>query len=384
MNILINFIPIKKGGGQQVATAFIKALAGFKTNTDNYYFLVTQNTFVDKLLTDFKFGNVFRVGGGNISRFKFEFFEIKRLVKLYKIDGIFTMFGPDLPKISVPSVVGCAYSNIFYPEVDFWEGFPLYKKVLLNLIDRYRKKRTFQADGIIFENEAMQKRAEKFFRYPLCKTAFIKPSINRPTSDDFPSSDFIKKSKKLPSGQKVLMLSGWHKNKNISQVPFILNELKLNGIIDFYFIITISPDHVESKKLLKIAKDLDVSENILLIGSILPTDIPFLYSKVDYILLLSLLESFSNNIIESWTFKKPLLISNLEWSRSICKDAAEYVDRDDPRNIALHLIALSNDKNRQIYLIENGENELKTYPTVVQRVIEQLNFFKKIVYEAKC
>src|SRR3982751_1202619 len=103
MNILLNFIPIKKGGGQQVATAFIKTIK--EINTDmQFVFLATEGTFAARLLAEYKFNNVILVKNSKRSRLLFELLSLKKIVKAQKIDGIFTMFGPDLPRSGVPSI----------------------------------------------------------------------------------------------------------------------------------------------------------------------------------------------------------------------------------------------------------------------------------------
>ncbi|MEO6981441.1 MAG: glycosyltransferase [Mucilaginibacter sp.] len=381
MNILLNFIPIKKGGGQQVATAFIKTIKEIGTDMQ-FTFLVTAGTFAANLLADYKFDNVILVKNSKRSRLLFELFSLKKIIKAHKIDGIFTMFGPDLPKSGVPSIVGCAYSNIFFPEIDFWGAASFYKKKVFELIDSFRLKRTLQADGIIFENKAMQSQAEKLYEYPLNKTVFIKPSILPLNAFDSPSSEYLKQTEKIPGVFNALILSGWHKNKNINQVPFILSELKKLGITNISFVITVPPLHPESVTLMNTATALGVAGNIHLIGPVLPTDIRFLYEKIDTVLLLSLLESFSNNIIESWTYSKPLVISDLEWAKSICNEAAVFVDRNNAVEIALQIKKLYEDKEWYKKMQENGRKELATYPSAEQKVLSQLEFVKKIIHEA--
>ncbi len=383
MTILFNFLPIKKGGGQQVATSFIKVLYELDGETSDKVILVTADTFMDKLVTSIGYKNVIRIKNSFISRFMFEYFGLKKVIATYKVKGIFTMFGPDLRKVKLPSVVGCAYSNIFFPEVDFWKGWSIHKRVMFSLIDRFRLKRTLQADGIIFENEAMQRRVHQLYKYPLSKTVFIRPSVS-PVHDIIKASDeFVKKTEDLFGKFTILILSGWHKNKNMDKVPDILHELALLGIKDVSFAITVSPEHPESQAMMSEAERNGTSHNIKLIGTVLPTDIKFLYEKIDIVLLLSLLESFSNNIIESWTYKRPLLISNLDWAKSICKEAAVYVDRDDVSAIARKIKDLKDNSELYNKMVESGTRELVTYPTPKQKVEQQLDFLTRIIDESR-
>ncbi|MPM67736.1 hypothetical protein SDC9_114660 [bioreactor metagenome] len=56
MRILINFSPIKKGGGQNVALNFIKSLFEDKNiqNKDDYIFLTVKNSPIHLLLEKYK------------------------------------------------------------------------------------------------------------------------------------------------------------------------------------------------------------------------------------------------------------------------------------------------------------------------------------------
>ena len=84
----------------------------------------------------------------------------------------------------------------------------------------------------------------------------------------------------------------------------------------------------------------DVEDRITVLGPVKKTELRALYQNIDYVFLLSKLESFSNNIIESWFFKKVLVISDKEWSNAICKEGALYVDRDNPLGIVEKILAM--------------------------------------------
>jgi len=184
--------------------------------------------------------------------------------------------------------------------------------------------------------------------------------------------------KKEKNEKYGLFLCGWHLNKNIMLIPEIINELKLLTP-NFKIIITASPDNSKIYKKFKEKVDLlGVGEYISLIGNVKKEHLKSLYEQVDLIFLLSKLESFSNNIIEAWHFRKPLLISNEEWSRSICNDAAVYVDRLDARQIAKEAHSLFNNLEYQRDLIEKGMKETESYPSVYERTKQELSYVEEI------
>lgn len=106
--------------------------------------------------------------------------------------------------------------------------------------------------------------------------------------------------------------------------------------------------------------------------------LPELYNETKFVLLLSKLESFSNNIIEAWRFKRVLVITDSEWSRSICNEAAFYVNRDSPKDIAEAIFKLSKDNELQRSIISNGLSEIEKYPTIAERMQIELAFLKLI------
>lgn len=377
MNILINLIPIKKGGGQQVATNFVDQVVGI--NEFTMVFLVTENTYIHQLLVEKK-ANVVAVKNNVFKRFVFQYLKLGQIVKENGIDLIYTMFGPGLHNKNVISITGCAYSNLFFPEIDFWTGYSFLQKLKLKMIDRYRLKSTLKSDAIVFENEAMQRRASTLFKYPLKRTKLILPSISeyRVIED----AGFQKRLSAINvTNFNIVLLTGWHRNKNIEVVPHVLLELKKQNCTDVSFVITVPENHPMSQLLKKAAKELNVEERILFLDSVAPHHVPLLFNKIDGVGLFSLLESFSNNIIEAWHFKKPLFISDEEWSRAICKNAAVYVDRNSAKDIAAKIMAYRNDGPYKEKLELNMKEILKEYPTPKEKVAMQLEFIKKVYNE---
>lgn len=375
MNVLINLIPIKKGGGQQVATNFV--IQTLKRRDVVPTFLVTEGTNIHRLLEKEK-SNLVIIKDSIRHRVAFQLLELNNVIEKYEINIIYTLFGPGLHSSKVKSVTGSAYSNIYFPEIPFWEEYPIVQRIKRSIIDRYRLKSTLRSSAIIFENESMLRRAHSLFKFPKEQTIYIPPSISEHTSTE-PSASFIKRLGAINKDQyNILILSGWHKNKKIESIPYILSELNKKGEKDVRFIISVDPDNIQSIKLMEKARELGVEGQILLFGSVKPEEVYPLFEKIDSVMLLSLLESFSNNIIEAWNFQKLLFISNEEWSRAICKDGAVYVDRNDVFDISDKIIKFKTDSGLRNNIISNSINIFQTYPTPEEKVNIQIDFLKKI------
>jgi hypothetical protein len=87
-----------------------------------------------------------------------------RLLQAYvrnnSIDIVYN-YAPVLPVKGVPQVVRSVYSNLYFPEIDFWKDYSVFQRIKKSLIDKMRLKGTFKADGLIFENESIGEIAKK-------------------------------------------------------------------------------------------------------------------------------------------------------------------------------------------------------------------------------
>src|SRR5690606_17960588 len=87
-------------------------------------------------------------------------------------------FGPIIPRLKIPQVVRSVYSNLYYPEIDFWNEQSRSTRLKKNIIDKLRLKGTLAADGLIFENKGMQGRVSKLYGYDLNRTLYVEPSVS--------------------------------------------------------------------------------------------------------------------------------------------------------------------------------------------------------------
>lgn len=376
MRLLINLSTLKKGGGQNVALNFLKELINNKYSTQDYFFLVVDNSPIHHFLKNNNQQNILLTSSSPIKRIIKELFFVFKLKKL-KIDIVYTYFGFALWSKKIPQVCGVAVSNIFFPEIKFWEG-NIIQLSIRNLIDKYRFYGIKNATALIFENRVMEERSHSLFKIPVIKTMFIPPSF---------SSSFDQEVLDVPElnnrNVKLLLLCGWQLNKNILKVPEIAYYLKkLN--CQFQFVITAPNDNSKIHKKFKSLLDkFKVHDMISIIGPVKKEQLYSLYNQINFVLLMSKLESFSNNIIEAWHFHKPLVISDEEWAHSICENAAFYVNRENAQEIAGSIEYLVSNKSIQSELIEEGLKQINNYPSVTDKTRQEISFIEKIFNEYK-
>jgi hypothetical protein len=368
MKVLMNFLPVRAGGGQQVASNFAKTIK------DNNYghewlFLVGANTELEELAIKLGLDYVSRPFA-YIKRFYFENFKIEEFIETHKIDIIYH-YAPTYKKLKVPQVIRSVYSNLYYPEIDFWGNYTGFSKLKKQAIDHFRKIKTFAADGIVFENPDMLERAVKNHDFPRNRTIYVKPSVSK-------FADVPARSVGTSKTHKILLLSSWHPNKNIGILPEVAKVLVNKKITDFCFVISIAENHPEIVKLLEVINRDQLREHFSFIGKVNVESIPAVVKSVDAVMLLSKLECFSSNVVEAWHFNKLLIISNLSWASSFCQDAALYVDRDSANDIAAKVEMMITKGEEMDAIIDKSQKLYADFSTPVSKVSMQVKFLEEI------
>ncbi|PZV81473.1 glycosyltransferase involved in cell wall biosynthesis [Algoriphagus aquaeductus] len=371
MKILINLATLKNGGGQNVGLNFVKCLIIEHYDLSEFLFVVSSGSLIEEELSKCRYIDIISVSKNPLKRMAFELFRGKKIIKKYNIDIIYTLFGLGLYPKCCLQVSGSADSNIFFPDINFWEGYTGFSRIKKIIVDKYRIYALRRAHSIIFENELILEKAIELFQ--LENVFFSKPSIN----PDFPCDplEFPFISSEFKIG---LFFCSWQKNKNYMLIPEILHEFKNRGI-KFHIVITAPKSDLKSYNefILKI-NSFNVSDLVTVLGPVKKTQIKALYEKADYVFLLSKLESFSNNIIESWFFKKVLVISDEKWANAICKEGALYVDRDNPLDIVEKIQSLERSSKQKSSIIAKGNQILKTYPSIKEKVELELKYIRSL------
>lgn len=367
LSVMINFGPLKKGGGQNVALNFLDCLFRKEHEDIEFHFVVCEKSTIYGVLNRSVYSDRLVVVSDNpLKRIFQELTVLKRYIATNDIKVLYSYFGYAFVGHDVLQVSGSADSNLYFPEVDFWEGEGLLGRLKRWLVDSYRVYGLKASDAVIFENEAMYKRAGYLFGIE--EKTLILPSIN--ISKEHDSVGFLPKKNKVT----VLFFCGWQRNKNVLIIPKLVSFAKSKGI-SLEVVITATDDGSEvSKSFYDLVDKYSVHESINCIGTVTKSQIPDLYSKIDFVCLLSKLESFSNNIIESWYFRKPLIVADEEWSRAICGSAAVYVNRDSVSSIVSSIDRLNSDFDLYESYIDKGGLKLKSYPTVDERLNQEINY----------
>ena len=357
--LIVNLMPIKSGGGGlQNALSFISVLP----ESDAYLFMIGSNSSIRDALKQRGFLYV-QSKGGWVGRL---LLELKVRFVFPKNTICFTYFGPPpLGGINhFYNVSGFAYSNILHPEVDFWSGYSIGVRQVKSFVDSLRRWACFSSDELIFETQFLLERARRVPQLsnkvlhcvPVAPSVFIDngllPAVYKP--------DTYAGKKRL----KILYISGPHRNKRIECIVTIINCL-LNKGVRPQVVLTL-PDSKYTVSLFDHFSSSGVLEYIDNIGMVPPTRIQDLYNDCDVVINLARLESFSNNFVEAWASRKPLLVADAGWSRAACKSSALYVDPCSKLSVEVAIKELFDDSTRAS-VIRNGMRSLSNMPSHVEK-----------------
>jgi glycosyltransferase involved in cell wall biosynthesis len=378
VTFVLNFLPLKSGGGVQVGLDFI-AQAKRLAQDRQWYLVASAGTPLAQVRETENMRMLKIVPPGVRARLWFEFNGCRPLVKALKPAAIYTQFGPQWPGATgAASVVGCAYSNLCYPEVDFWRRLPAAQRTFRELVDVGRRRRLQQADAVIFETEDLAERGVRHLQLDRRRVHVVRPSVSSLVTGEGHHADTAERALQIPGGFRVLLLSVYNPNKNFELLPRIAHALcKHAGDRDTIFVLTLPHEAPQLRAILRLATQLQVENRLYNFGPVPHAGCADLYRACDAVILPSQLESFSNSIAESWTMGKPLLISDLPWARSLCGRGAIYFRYDDPLEAAARITELRADMAYRESAVQAGYLQLASYPSSERRFLQYLEILER-------
>ena len=295
-------------------------------------------------------------------RLMFEKFTLFKLYKKYDVKIVYTFFGAGLPHPpNILSLVSVAYPIICYDDSPYWKHVPLKLKIKQTLINNLRISRLKKADKIIVETTIMRDRLQKVLENN--KKDYI---IQPPAPTDFINYE---KSNVLEKRSETvfLFLSGVARHKNLWRLPELASRLSTFNF-NFKFLITATEssfvavlDSSQNEFYLK------TKEHFSFCGVLQPDEIQQAYMKSDFLVSLSDLESFSNNYMEAWKVGIPLIVSDRDFSRSICQQSALYIEPHDSDMCSKQIFDFINDFEKIEKNIKHGRELVGLLPTTFQK-----------------
>lgn len=368
MNLIIDNSNLFAGGGIQVAISFLKDLKSL--NFDHTYHVI-QSPNMAKAFGEVDFPNNFKfykLSENAAFSKKTRIQQVKSLEDKIKPDCIFTVFGPSYHKSNHPKLVGFAIPHIIYPNSPYFKKLSIKDKLYSKLL-AYFKSYCFKkySDALVFETQDAANIYKE--KYSFDKHVFV---ANNTLNEIFHSPDEWQKIPlHLNNTFNIVYLTANYPHKNLTIIPSIIDILtnKFN-FHNFKFILTVDRDELKFPD--------HYNQYIKYIGKVNINQLANIYKQSNIAFIPTLLEVFSATYLEAMFMKKPIITSDLGFSRDICNNSAYFCEATSPTAYAEAIINLYNNPEKGKDLIEKGEINLKRFGTSLDRTRKYLNFMEQI------
>lgn len=370
--IVLNFTRVVHGGGVQNALSFLENLEIIEKK-EKFVLVVDEKSELFSRFEESGF-QVFWV-----SQYAMDFF----CRKYFERDQIcFTFFGPPwlMSYKYLINICGVAYSNLFYPEIDFWKYFNYAKKNIKKVKDYLRFFQLALSDYWIFETEALANRAVNLAKYPSDRVGVVRMSPSSLISSERVKPEWRSEfEKKFDVGSyRLLFLASANPNKRIINIAPIISRISQKYHLDFKIeVITTLDSQSTYYSLIYDEFCFHGIEKALINLDFVPYEkVSSLISCCNAMCLFSVLESFSNNMVEAWKMKVPLIATDSDWSRSEAGEAALFVNPEDINASADLIYNLMTEKKKIADIVNSGVKKLKEFPTSKEKTQLYVDFLE--------
>jgi len=317
MKLIVNVSRVVSGGGQQVAISTLDFL--IKDLDFSIIIFAQEKSKIEKNFINCKNVKVYSIDKDLfLSKL-----QMIRLIKFKYSKAVILNFGPVVPFINNYQIVRSVYSNLFYPEIDFWSDIKSnIRKLQKKIKDYFRLQGTLRADLIWFENKDMMNRCITIFQKSKKNVFYCAPSY----STDF-NYENISDHNKL----RIFYPATPYPNKGIDILKEVALECQKQQINYVKFILTFNKK--DKPGFTNFIVEHNLNSYFEFTGILDNKRLNTEYSKCNGVLLLSKLECFSSSVIESAFFKKPIIGSDLSWLRMQLDNEGVFVDRENPISI---------------------------------------------------
>ncbi len=302
----------------------------------------------------------------------------KDLIKLEKRinpDVVFTTSGPSYWRPKAPHLLGFNLGHYVYQDSPFFQVINLSDRIVWK-IKEYMHKFFLRrdADAYIVQTDDVNKRLRRWIKNENVYT------VTNTASHFY--SQVNNHDKKLPLKNenefRFLIFTSYYRHKNLEILHALIRELDENIKHRIKFILTLQD--IEFNRLFP--ENSKSRHNIINIGPIPASEGPSLYKECDALFLPSLIECFSANYPEAMMMGKPIVASDLSFSRDICREAALYYSPLDAKDAARKICRMVESEKIRNHLIEEGYKRINEFDNAQVRAKKIINLCEKLLLKS--
>lgn len=382
MRILIDACLCSKGGGVQVALAFIENIS----KDQNFEVVCIVNSEIDKQLNNFTKDEIEHYYVEKVEPIYKKISQGKRIAEIekrHKPELVFVVFGPSYWRSEAPCIQGFALPLMVYEDTrsfiyknDLTSRF--YQKLL-----NYFKARMFKknADYAVVETQTFKHRLSSFMNFDDSKIFVVENSFN---SNFLIDSDDHNKTLCQSDLLNIFIPSAYYPHKNLDILVDVAYFLKNDFNLKLKFNFLINKESENWENIILLAKYKNVEEFFSTYGVVPNAKMKGLYIINDFVLLPTLAEASTAVYPESFISQKVLLTSDIDFARELCGNAAVFFDPLNAYDIAEKIVATFKDQELQAQLIHNGLVRVKnTYLSPEQKWLKQKSMLLNLIGNLK-
>jgi hypothetical protein len=353
-NILVNFSKANEGGGKNILDNFL-ANSKYLDSQNVYYIITPSYTAYSK----YNSPNIFII---EISKFWLKnlfflalyYYYYKKFIKQHKIDLVLN-FGDVIIPTKIKQIYYFDWAYAVYSEDYIWQRMGIFdralRKIKVMLIDRYIK----DVSLVYVQTTNMKNRLAA--KYNLNKIYVIGTPVEITNAKIDP--EYYPKN--LSNKKKMLYPASFSPHKNFEIILDLALEIKMKCLP---YVIFLTIDESISKKFIENIKLNQIEKQIVNLGKLDRSQIYSAYLGADAIFMPTLLESYGLPYFEAMYFKKLIITSNLDFSKEICRDCAEFFNPFDVKSIidAFELV-LKDENNKNAAYTKKGFEIYQSLPT---------------------
>lgn len=361
MKVLANASTLNKGGALQVAVSFVRQALEEPYGID-WHFAVSSNLLDELshagLAKDTRCITVINPSPAKSRQARRALSELENSISPA---CVMTIFGPSYVQFRAPHICGVANPWVTHSTLLAFKtlGLPFGPFSSLGRI-LYKAYWYRKAEFWITEAESAKNGLIRRLHLPSERIAIIQNTCGQQYLEDDAVAPFPEGNRRL----RILCLSAYYPHKNLEIIPSLAKVLQqAEPALDFEFIVTLPDQNEGLLGIMRRAQVMGVAHRIYNYGPVPVTDGPRLYHECHIAFLPSVLETFSANYPEAMATGRPIVTTDLDFAREICKGAALYYQPMNAQSAAKAILTLCGSKVLWNTLIHEGKRVLQGLPT---------------------
>jgi glycosyltransferase involved in cell wall biosynthesis len=351
---------LASAGGLSVGFNIVKSLLAYSQKID-FFFIVPGGAGYEKLQIE-EFSKVYSYEKkfGPLSRFFFDKVTLPRMLNEFSPDWILGLGNMSVPSVDCDQAILFHKSQLLYPKKHSVHEV-LLKKFKNYLIKRQIEKGLEKTKIVFCQTRTARERFKNVFSYN--GRMELWPNAISVTLKDFDVNKMVtpQNLSACDGKLKLFILTRYYPHKNLEKVVDCFSVFR-EELKDVVCILTIeASQHPKARTLLDDIKEKNLDNVFINVGPLKQEELHHYYYYSDALLLPTLLESFSGTYLESMSYHRPIITSDLDFAKEVCGDAALYFDPWSIESLKEAIMTFKASQAIRDKLVDLGDKELEKY-----------------------